>query len=111
MITTRKRYSTYKNDYTVYRKILTTDDYGAQNWTYEEGGTVHTMFTPITNESTIKEYGLDVNDMLQAVIYEEDVSIRPYYRFYIRNTYYEVVKIEEWMTHRLITIRKVKTDG
>lgn len=108
-MTTKARYGTFKSDYDIQGKSVVTDDYGAQSYEFVSRGTVHTMFVPVSDEATIEEYGENINDMLQAVIYDT-TPIFHYDELTINGERYEVVKIEVWMTHRRITVKKV-TNG
>ena len=69
---TQNKFTEFKSEYIVKRKTSTTGKYGQKGFAYAPAGTVHTMWTPVTDEASIAAYGEKVSSMLQAVIYEED---------------------------------------
>lgn len=103
---TKYKFPEFKQSYTVLRKTVTADEYGAQSLAFTEGNTVHAMFTPVSAEATVAGYGESVKGLMQAIIY--DIADIDYYdEFEINGSRYEVIEIENWNTHRRITVKRI----
>ena len=103
---TQDAFSEHKAEYTVYRKTAVLDQYHNETNTYTAGGTITTMFTPITDEATIEMYGQDIRRMLQAVVYDETV-FEELDQIEINQTRYEIISIRSYPSYRLIQVKKI----
>lgn len=103
---TQDIFKEHKADYTVMRKIPTYDRYGSETNTFEEGGTINVMWTPITDEASIQTFGEQVNDMKQAVVYDS-TEIDEHDQVLIAEKKYEFVSIKEYPSYRLVQVKRV----
>lgn len=103
---TQDAFSEHKAEYTVYRKTAVLDQYHNETNTYTAGGTITTMFTPITDEASIEMYGQDIRRMLQAVVYDETV-FEELDQIEINQSRYEIVSISAFPSYRLIKVRLI----
>lgn len=103
---TQDAFTEHKADYTVYRKISGTDDIGSEQNTFVAGGSIHVMFTPITDEATIQTYGEQINTMFQAVVYDE-TEMDEHDQVEISSRRYEIITIQTYPSYRLIRVRGV----
>lgn len=102
---TQNKFENFKQDYQVFKQAAEEDKYGNEVNTYSPSGTVHCMWTPITDEASIKIYGQDVQSMLQAILYDGDIS--QFDQVEINGQRYEVVSVMTYQTHRVIKVKKV----
>lgn len=103
---TQDAFLEHKAEYTVYRKTAILDQYHNETNTYTAGGTITTMFTPITDEASIEMYGQEVKRMLQAAIYDETV-FEELDQVEINQNRYEIVSISTYPSYRLIKVRLI----
>lgn len=108
MILTQNDFDEYKKDTPIYHKETSTDEYGAERYTYadEPEATIHTMWHPLTDEASIAQYGEVVNRMLQAVVYE-DVEIHEHDKAIIDNDEYIITAVIPYQTHKLVRAQKL----
>lgn len=104
---TRDKFSAYKADYEVYGYTEAEDKYGGTVRTLSgtPKGTIHVMWNPVSDEAAIAEYGERVNRMLEAVLYEGEVSELDVVM--IGGVKYEVRSILPYNTHRLLRVEKI----
>lgn len=104
---TKDKFSAYKDDYGVYGYTTTEDRYGGtvKTLSVTAKDTIHVMWNPVTDEAAIAEYGERVNRMLEAVLYEGEVSELDVVK--IGGVSYEVRSILPYNTHRLIRVEKI----
>lgn len=134
---TQNKFTGFKQDYLLKKKRSTTGRYGNKSYEYVPVGTIHVMWTPITDDASIAEYGEKVDTMLQAVFYDEDFHtldrrlateavegfatedygdslvttevpiVEEHDRVEVLNGMYEVVSALRYNTHTLIKVQKV----
>lgn len=102
---TQDVFTEHKSDYTVLKKTAVMDRYRNETNVFSPGGTINCMFTPISDEATIQTYGEKVNDMLQAIIYD-DTAIEAHDQVEIAGTKYEFVSIKQYPSYRLVQVKK-----
>lgn len=103
---TQDKFTEYKKDYKVYKYTATTDQYGGRQRSYEDrGDTINVMWTPITDEASVAQYGDRISQMLQCVIYEGDVEA--FDRIKIDDDMYQVESVMPYNTHLLVRVAKV----
>lgn len=104
---TENYFSEYKKDFIVYGPRTVTDAYGNEKNVYDvNNGTIHTMFSPVSDKESIELYGQSVEHIRQAVVYE-NTPIDSMDQVIIDNERYEVISIKQFQTHREIKVRKV----
>lgn len=94
---------------TVYPYIIVSDRYGNESYTYDENKsfTINVMWLPITSQVEIAEYGERINEMLQAVIYTDE-TIKEQDRVSIGDTFYTIISIKKFPSHRLLLAERVR---
>lgn len=109
MTLTQKAFTEYKADYDVYGTHLVTDRYNSEQAVKdtEPKGTVHTMWHPLTDAASIAEYGVDVNKMFYAILYD-DPGIEYGDLITLHGHDYEVVGIKYFNTHTRVDVRRKK---
>lgn len=107
MTLTRDKFTSYKIDYPVYGTHIQSDDYGHEQMTRdaEPKATIHVMITPITDTALIEEYGADISQMIQCIVYDTDIAEHD--RIEYRDNWYEAVSIERWNTHSVVHWKRI----
>ena len=103
---TRDVFSEHKQDYTIKRKTSVLDKYNNESFTYTTGGTINCMFTPVSDEASIQEYGEHISEYLQAAVYDE-TEIDEHDRIEIEEQEYEFVSIKKFPSYRLVQVRRL----
>ena len=104
---TKDKLTEFKDDYEVYGYTETEDKYGgtARTLSVTPKETIHVMWNPVNDEAAIAEYGERVNRMLEAVLYEGEVSELDVVK--IGGVKYEIRSILPYNTHRLLRVEKI----
>ena len=104
---TENSFNEYKSDFIIYGPRTITDDYGNEKNVYDvNNGTIHTMFSSVSDNESIALYGKNIEHIKQAVVYE-NTPIDSMDQVIIDNERYEVISIKQFQTHREIKVRKV----
>lgn len=105
----KKKIQNKKADYEVYPYNTEEDRYGNEHHVYGESASysIHVLFTPISSEVEIAEYGERVNEMLQACLFDDDISIRENDRVKIGKAFYKVVAVKPYPSYRLMQVERV----
>jgi hypothetical protein len=103
---TQDAFSEHKSEYTVYRKTPTLDHYGNETNIFSAGGTITTMFTPITDEATIQTYGEKVRTMVQGIVYD-NTEMEEHDQIELNQKRYEIISIKQFPSYRLIQVQKI----
>lgn len=107
---TQNIFKDFKKDYDVYKGKSILDKYANEELVFAKAYTLKSvMFSPVDNEYTIELYGKSDKELYQAVYYgDEDVKQQDQLDF--NGERFEVVEVLKYQTHKLITIRRVKSD-
>lgn len=108
---TQDRFAAFKTTFAIWKKVVRTDEYGAQTTDHTKAGEFVSMFTPVRDEASIEECGEDVKNLLKAVVYSDLCDISAFDQIIIHGDWYEVVKVENWNTHKLITVKRLANQG
>lgn len=108
---TQDKFTAFKTTFAIWKKVVKTDDYGAQTTDHTKAGEFVAMFTPVSDEASIEEYGEAVKDLLKAVVYNDPCGISAFDQIIIHGDWYEVIKVETWNTHKLITVKRLTNQG
>ena len=93
---------------TIYPKTIASDRYGNEKYTYTEASeTIEILWSPLSSESDVAEYGSRVNEMLQGVFFDNAVAISENDRVEVKGTLYLVKSIKPYPTYRLVVIERV----
>lgn len=104
---TQNAFAEHKQDYTVMKKVSVLDEiYHSETNTFIEGGTINVMFTPVADEASIQTYGEQVNNMMQAIVYDE-TDIDAHDQITIDGNTYEFVSIKKYPSFRLVQVRLI----
>ena len=103
---TQDIFEEHKSDYTVYRKTTVLDHYRNETNVFNAGGSIHCMFTPVSDVASIQAYGEEIATMKQAVIYDT-TEMDEHDQIYIDGDKYEIVSIQKYPSYRLIQVRKI----
>lgn len=104
---TQNAFTEHKKDYTVMKKTPVLDKYRNETNIFTEGGTINVMFTPIADEASIQTYGEKINDMMQAIVYD-DTDISAHDQITIAGVKYEFVSIKQYPSYRLVQVKKIE---
>ena len=103
---TQDIFKEHKADYTIKRKTSVLDHYNNETNVFTDGGTINVMWTPVVDEASIQTYGERINEMLQAVVYDE-TEIDEHDQVEIDNKKYEFISIRKFPSYRLVQVRKI----
>lgn len=103
---TRDAFTEHKQEYTVFRKHTHLDHYRNEANTFDAGGTIYTMFTPVSDEASIQTFGEKVSTMKQAVIYD-DTEMEAHDQIEIDGETFEIITIQKYPSYRLIRVNKI----
>lgn len=104
----RRRIAQKKQDSRIYYSSIVEDQYGGEKYVYSPSDeVVHVLWTPLSSEVEIAEYGERVNEMLQAVLYD-NVTIKENDRVEVNGNMYNVVSLKPYPSYRLVIAERVK---
>ena len=103
---TENAFLEHKKDYTIRTKTTVLDRYRNETNVYSDGGTIHVMWLPVTEEASIKTFGEYIKDMQEAVVYD-DTPIQEHDHVVIGDRTYEFVSIKKYPSYRLVQVRKI----
>lgn len=94
---------------TIYPYGIVSDRYGNESYSYDENNTftINVMWLPVTSQVEIAEYGERINEMLQAVLYTDE-TIKEQDRVLIGDTFYTLISIKKFPSHRLLLAERVR---
>ena len=94
---------------TIYPYGVVTDRYGNESYSYDDNNTftINVMWLPIASQVEIAEYGERINEMLQAVLYTDE-TINEQDRVLISDTFYTIISIKKFPSHRLLIAERVR---
>lgn len=112
MILTSDKFKQFKNDFTLYRgEVVKGGMYSNLTKVFRPTDTtINTMWHPVSDAGDIETFGSDVKTMLRAVVYDT-ADIEHGDQFLIGGSFYEVIQIRVFQTHREIYVRKVARRG
>ena len=112
MTLTEDKFQDLKSDYIVYGPVSTVDEYGIETSVYSfPVSTINTMWKPVSDEAAVMLYGEDVKTMLEGVVYDAEAELSPLYQMEILGERYEIASIKFYNTHRLVRVRRIKSNG
>lgn len=102
----------FKLAYNIYGTTTIRDKYGNERLNRDETpkGSIIVMWSPITDEISMQQYGADIDKMLQCVLYDtEQAGETPeeHDRLKIKEDWYEIISIKPFNTHKTIKIKKL----
>ena len=103
---TQDAFEEHKSDFTVRRKTTQLDRYNNETNIFSDGGTIHVMWTPVSDEASIQTYGEKVSTMFQAAVYDS-TDISEHDQVIIDTKKYEFVSIKKYPSYRLVQVQKV----
>lgn len=98
-----------KVDTPVYRYGVVSDRYGNETYAYPTDADfeISLMWTPITSQVEIAEYGERINEMLQGYLFsDEDLSEKD--RVLINDVIYNIVSIKKYPHFRILLVERVR---
>lgn len=86
-----------------------TDRYGNQEYSYptEPSGSIDVMWSPISSEVEIAEYGERINEMMQACVFSDE-ELKEKDRVEINFKMYNIVAIKQYPSYRLVLAERVR---
>ena len=103
---TQDAFEEHKQDYTIRRKVSQLDRYNNETNTFIDGGTIHVMWVPVSDEATIQTFGESSLSMNSAVVYE-DTEISEHDQVQIGEDLYEFVSIKKYPSYKQVVVRKI----
>ncbi len=104
---TKHKFEQFKNSYNVYHFTTELDRYNNETRVYDQNPsfTITVMFTPVTNEAAVLEYGEHITSMKQCVYYGSE-KLQEFDHILIGSVMYTVKSIKDFNTHKLVLVDK-----
>ncbi len=111
MSSIRRKIAQKRQNSSIYRSTVRQDRYGNESYGYETepSGTLPDMlWSPISSEVEVAEYGERVNEMLQGCVFDDDIILKEKDRVKVGDNMYNVESIKPYPSYRLVLIERVK---
>lgn len=96
----------FKADYQIWKKNPVVDEYGEEHNEFKKAGTIHCMWQPIQDASSIQLYGQDTETMKQSYLYETN-GLEAFDQVEINGDRYEVISLKEFQNYTLCIVKRV----
>lgn len=105
---TEDKFTEFKKDYGVYHRTSVMDKYNHEDYVFPEqpSYTIHVMFHPIQDSSSIAVYGERINRMKECVYYGEE-AVSEFDEVEIDGSMYSIVAVKSYNTHKVIQVELV----
>lgn len=111
MSSIRRKIAQKQQNSGIYRYSVQEGRYGNETYKYEtepseilEG----ILWSPISSEVEVAEYGERVNEMLQGCVFDDNISLKEKDRVKVGDNMYNVESIKPYPSYRLVIIERVK---
>jgi hypothetical protein len=111
MSSIRRKIAQKRQDSGIYRSYVEEDEYGHESYGYEtdpSGILERILWSPISSEVEVAEYGERVNEMLQGCVFDDSISLKEKDRVKVGDNMYNVESIKPYPSYRLVIIERVK---
>ena len=111
MSSIRRKIAQKRQNSGIYRSYVEVDEYGHESYGYEaapSGIIEGILWSPISSEVEVAEYGERVNEMLQGCVFDDSISLKEKDRVKVGDNMYNVESIKPYPSYRLVIIERVK---
>lgn len=100
--------SEWKKTCLLYRTKAKKDKYGyAKSVPEGEPAEVQLCIQPVTDESTVKEFGLERKSGIETVVYDSTIEIEPLFILECEGVRYRVKGIKSFISYRLVIAERI----
>ena len=104
MSSIRRKIAQKRQNSGIYRYFVREGRYGNETSGILEG----ILWSPISSEVEVAEYGERVNEMLQGCVFDDSISLKEKDRVKVGDNMYNVESIKPYPSYRLVIIERVK---
>lgn len=99
--------SEWKKTCFLYKTKAEKDTYGYVKSKPEEATEVQLCIQPVTDESIIKEFGLERKSGIETVLYDSTVEIEPLFILECEGVRYRVKGVKPFISYRLVIAERI----